>query len=60
MAMLYTSNSRNSSSNHYGRLVASESTRRSNTQASAYAVNAATMALTGYHFSTRGAGASGW
>ncbi|RMY90059.1 hypothetical protein D0861_03893 [Hortaea werneckii] len=60
MAMLQNSNYSNSSSNYYGRRASSESSRRSNTQASAYAVDASTMALTGFHYSTCGAGASGW
>lgn len=47
------------SSNYYARKTSTESSRRSNTQASAYAVNASTMALTGFHFSTPGAGGPG-
>lgn len=42
-----------SSSNYYG---AVKEAARSNTQASAYAVDAVNMALTGFHFSTSGAG----
>jgi len=59
MALLQDSNYSNSSNNHYRRS-SSESSKRSNTQASAYAVNASTMALTGFHFSTCGAGGQGW
>lgn len=54
MAMFKNNNSMSSSSNY--RKNSSESTRRSNTQASAYVVNATTMGLTGFHFSTCGAG----
>ena len=59
MAMLIDSNYSNSSSNYY-RKMSSENSKRSNTQASAYAVNAGTMALTGFHFSTSGGGAPAW
>lgn len=59
MAMLHENNSSDSSSNHHARS-SNESSKRSNTQASAYAVNASTMALTGFHFSTCGAGGQGW
>lgn len=55
MALLSDCNYSRSSSN-YARKTSTESARRSNTQASAYAVNADTMALTGFHFSTCGAG----
>ena len=58
MAMLSNSNYSNSSSNYY-RKNSSESSKRSNTQASAYVVNASSMALTGFHFSTCGAGGAG-
>jgi hypothetical protein len=58
MAMLMENNLSHSSSNSY-RKTSSESTRRSN-MASAYVVNAATLALTGFHFSTTGAGGAGW
>jgi hypothetical protein len=59
MAMLMENNLSHSSSNSY-RKTSSESTRRSN-MASAYVVNAATMALTGFHFSTTGAARGvGW
>ncbi|KAH9822015.1 ornithine decarboxylase antizyme like protein [Teratosphaeria destructans] len=64
MALLQDNNLSMSSNNHYAatttttttapasRKSSTESARRSNTQASAYAVDAATMALTGFHFST--------
>ncbi|CAK3906426.1 ornithine decarboxylase antizyme like [Lecanosticta acicola] len=55
MAMLYDCNHSKSNSS-YARKTSTESARRSNTQASAYAVNASTMALSGFHFSTCGAG----
>lgn len=55
MALLSDCNYSRSSSN-YARKTSTESARRSNTQASAYAVNADTMALTGFHYSTCGAG----
>jgi hypothetical protein len=48
------------SSSNYSRKVSSESSRRSNTQASAYAVNATTMALTGFHATTCGGRGAGW
>jgi len=48
------------SSSNYVRKVSSESTRRSNTQASAYAVNANTMALTGFSFTTCGGRGPAW
>ncbi|WPH00285.1 Hypothetical protein R9X50_00310900 [Acrodontium crateriforme] len=59
MAMLQQSNYSSSSSNYYSRRSSNESTRRANIQASAYAVDASTMALTSLHFSTCGAGAAG-
>lgn len=52
--------SNSSSKSNYGRRTSSESSRRANTQASAYAVDAASMALTGFHFSTRGGQGAGW
>ena len=54
MALLNNNNySNSSSSNIYTTARAStDSAKRSNTQASAYAVDASTMALTGFHFST--------
>lgn len=58
MAMLQDYNHSSSKSN-YARKTSTESSRRSNTQASAYAVDANTMALTGFHFSTCGAGGAG-
>ena len=58
MAMLQDYSHRSSNSN-YARKTSTESSRRSNTQASAYAVDATTMALTGFHFSTCGAGGAG-
>lgn len=58
MAML---NYSSKSSSNFARKTSTESSRRSNTQASAYAVNANTMALTGFHFSsTPGGQAAGW
>lgn len=57
MAMLIDSNYSNSSSNYY-RKMSSEFNKRSNAQASAYVVDAS-MGLTGYHFSTSGAGGAG-
>lgn len=58
MAMLDSNYSRSSS--NYHRKASVESSRRSNTQASAYAVNASTMALTGFHFSTPSGEGAGW
>lgn len=58
MAMLDSNYSRSSS--NYHRKTSVESSRRSNTQASAYAVNASTMALTGFHFSTPSGEGAGW
>lgn len=59
--MLQDSNhSMSSSSGYYVRKSSSESSRRSNTKASAYAVDADTMCLTGFHFSTCSAGGVGW
>ncbi|KAK5115784.1 hypothetical protein LTR62_000873 [Meristemomyces frigidus] len=59
MAMLQ--NHSKSSSSNYGQRTSSENNRHgANTQASAYAVDVATMALTGFHFSTRGAQGAGW
>lgn len=63
MAMLLNSSNysnTSSSNNYYSRKTSTESSRRSNTQASAYVVDAASMALTGFHFSTCGGGATGW
>ncbi|KXT00591.1 hypothetical protein AC578_3154 [Pseudocercospora eumusae] len=58
MAML---NYRTKSSSNFARKTSTESSRRSNTQASAYTVNASTMALTGFHLSsTPGGRAAGW
>lgn len=54
MAMFKNNNSMSSTSNY--RKNSPESTRHSNTQASAYVVDATTMGLTGFHFSTCGAG----
>lgn len=59
MAMLSQTSSNSSSSSHYYDRSSSESNKRSNTQASAYIVDAANMALTGLHFSTCGAGGLG-
>ena len=61
MAMLLSNNqSMTGSSSAYSRKTSTESSRRSNTQASAYVVDASTMALTGFHFSTCGAGGLEW
>ena len=62
MAMLLSNNQSmtSSSSSAYSRKTSTESSRRSNTQASAYVVDACTMALTGFHFSTCGAGGLEW
>jgi hypothetical protein len=56
MALLMN-NSTSSSSKNYTRKTTSPS--RANTQASAYIVNAASMELTGFHFSTSTIGAGG-
>lgn len=60
MALISESNRTSSSSNFRRSSSASSSGRRSatttNTTASAYVVNAATMGLTGFHYSTCGAG----
>ena len=53
----YNNMSSNSSSKAYYRKTTSPS--RANTQASAYVVDAATMALSGLHFSTSTIGAGG-
>ncbi|EMC95976.1 hypothetical protein BAUCODRAFT_123255 [Baudoinia panamericana UAMH 10762] len=55
MAMLHSSKS-SSSTRNYGRRSSSDSGRRANLQATTYAVDADTMALTGFHFTTCGAG----
>jgi len=52
MARLHDNNFGMSSSSSSTRKISSESTKRSNTQASAYVVDASTMSLTGYHFSS--------
>jgi hypothetical protein len=57
MALLLNSNN-SSSSKNYTRKTLSPS--RANTQASAYVVNATSMELTGFHFSTTGAGGVEW
>lgn len=58
MAMLDSNYSQSSS--NYHRKISAESSRRSNTQASAYTVDASSMALTGFHFSTPGAEGPAW
>lgn len=60
MAMLQEDSSYSNSSHPAARKTSHESSRGANTQASVYAVNAATMALTGYHFSTLRAGGLEW
>ena len=50
--------SKSSSSNYYQ--ATQEVAARSNIQASAYTVDAALMALKGFHYSTCGAGGAGW
>ena len=50
MANLQSNRSSSSSSNYYRKSPSGFPSRRSNTQATAYAVDATTMALTGFHF----------
>lgn len=58
MAMLSNKKSSSSSSNYSRK--SDESVKRSSTQASAYLVDAVTMELTGYHFSTGGGQGRRW
>jgi len=58
MANFTNQYSKSSSSNYYQ--ATKDVASRSNIQASAYAVDAVSMSLKGFHYSTCGAGGAGW